>query len=92
MSIAIKSERGLASEDWTTLEEILTRFESERERGLHREFEDYLPSVEPLRHAVLLELVLTDLEYRLRGGELAAPNSTSIAFPSSRVITPPRSN
>ena len=32
MSIAIKSECGLASEDWTTLEEILTRFESERER------------------------------------------------------------
>ncbi len=81
MSIAIKSERGLASEDWTTLEEILTRFERERERGLDREFEDYLPSVEPLRHAVLLELVLTDLEYRLKGGEPARAEQYLDRFP-----------
>jgi len=81
MSIAIKSERGLASEDWTTLEEILTRFESERERGLLRKFEDYLPSVEPLRQAVLLELVLTDLEYRLKGGEPARAEHYLDRFP-----------
>jgi tetratricopeptide (TPR) repeat protein len=69
MLIASKTAPELNSEEWGALEQILSRFEDERKRGLQPVLEDYLPAVAPLRHAALFELVFTDLEYRLKDGE-----------------------
>jgi tetratricopeptide (TPR) repeat protein len=64
-----KAAPALSSNEWTTLEQILSRFEDERKRGLQPAVEDFLPAGEGLRHRALFELVFTDLEYRLRDGE-----------------------
>ena len=81
MLIANKSAAELQSDEWNVLEEILSRFETERKRGLQPAVEDYLPAVEGLRHRALFELVCTDLEYRLKDGEPARVEQYLIRFP-----------
>ncbi len=59
------------SEEWTRREQIIRRFEAAWLDGLRPAVEDYLPAIEPLRRAVMVELVVTDLEFRLKNGEPA---------------------
>jgi hypothetical protein len=51
------------------LEEIVERFEKAWREGRRPEIQDFLPPADPLRAAVLVELVHTDLEHRLKAGE-----------------------
>jgi WD40 repeat protein len=57
--------------DSATLEEIIERFERAWQRGEQPRIKDYLPADEPLRRAVLVELIHADLECRLKAGEAA---------------------
>src|SRR5262249_49076637 len=84
MLIADKTAPELNSVEWNALEEILSRFEDERKRGLEVAIEEYLPASEQLRHAALFELVFTDMEYRLKGGEPARVEQYLRRFPELR--------
>ena len=81
MPIANKTAPELSSVEWNALEQILSRFEDERKRGLQPAVEDYLPAALPLRHRVLFELVFTDMEYRLKDGEPARVEHYLDRFP-----------
>ena len=81
MSIAHTTSPELDSGEWNTLEQILSRFEDDRKRGLRPAVEDYVPAVEPLRQSVLFELVVTELEYRLKDGEPARVEEYMSRFP-----------
>jgi serine/threonine protein kinase/WD40 repeat protein len=59
----------LSSDDSLRLEEQVRQFETAWKQGRRPAIEDYLPPTENLRPAVLLELVHTDMEYRLKAGE-----------------------
>jgi serine/threonine protein kinase len=76
-----KAAPELSSVDWNALEQILSRFEDERKRGLQPPLEDYLPAQEHLRQRALCELVFTDLEYRLKDGEPARVEQYLNRFP-----------
>jgi tRNA A-37 threonylcarbamoyl transferase component Bud32 len=53
------------------LEPLLHRFEQAWRQGQRPALEQYLPAAGPQRRAALVELVRTDLEYRLEAGEPA---------------------
>lgn len=62
----------LSSEDSARLETCLERFEAAWQRGERPALDDFLVGGDgPPRRAQLLELVHTDLEYRLKAGEAA---------------------
>jgi tetratricopeptide (TPR) repeat protein len=81
MLIASKTAPELNSDEWNAIEQILSRFEDERKRGLQPSVEDYLPASIHLRHRALFELVFTDLEYRLKDGEPARVEQYLNRFP-----------
>lgn len=56
---------------WNHCEAIVRRFEDAWEQGSRPGLDDYLPAEAALRARVLIELVHSDLEYRLRAGEPA---------------------
>ena len=60
---------GLDSQE---MEGLLRRFEDAWKRGERPPIDDYLPVAAAGRRVLLVELVHTDLEYRLRAGEAAA--------------------
>src|SRR4051812_17747801 len=80
MSIALDAT-GLNSDEWVVREQVLRRFEGAWRRGPRPVLEDYLPTDSRQRRAVLLELVHTDLEYRLKDGEPARVEEYLIRFP-----------
>jgi hypothetical protein len=57
--------------DWINRERIVQRFETAWRAGSRPAIEDYLPAAAPPPRELLLELVHTDLEYRLKSGEVA---------------------
>jgi WD40 repeat protein/tRNA A-37 threonylcarbamoyl transferase component Bud32 len=61
--------RRLDGGDWVQCERAVERFEDAWRRGPAPALDDYLPAGPGLRHAVLVELVHTDLELRLAAGE-----------------------
>ena len=65
MSIAFKDATELTSQEWATREQVLRIFEDAWRHGLRPALEDHLPEDGRGRRAVLVELVHTDLEYRL---------------------------
>src|SRR5262249_23276669 len=71
MSQVDENAAELSSEGAAQIELCLRRFEKAWQRGLRPTIEEYLPSEETERSAVLIELVHIDLEYRLKGDELA---------------------
>src|SRR5262245_5351833 len=71
MSEALQGVPDLSGEAYLQLERLLQRFESAWRQGSRPTIEDYLPPEPAQRTAVLIELVATDLEYRLRAGERA---------------------
>lgn len=59
----------LNSPSWSHCEGQIKRFEEAWRRGPAPNLGDYLDADEPLRRALLIELVHIDLEFRLRAGE-----------------------
>jgi serine/threonine protein kinase len=59
----------LAPEDWLPFEQVIRRFEEAWQRGARPALEDFLPAGANPPWAALVELVHTDLEYRLKAGE-----------------------
>src|SRR5262249_29369504 len=58
----------LSRADWENLEQVIDRFEQAWQQGQGPILEPYLPPAEPDRRAALIELVHTDLEWRLKTG------------------------
>jgi WD40 repeat protein len=61
-----------SSEQRTALERALRRFDRAWQRGERPAIDDFLPGADELRQAALVELVHTELEYRLAAGERAS--------------------
>jgi serine/threonine protein kinase len=59
----------LAPEDWVPFEQVIRRFEEAWQRGEEPALDDFLPAGATPPWAALVELVHTDLEYRLKAGE-----------------------
>jgi eukaryotic-like serine/threonine-protein kinase len=81
MSTNFTDLSGLKSEDWAVREKVLRRFEDAWRHGPRPAIEEYLPADEGERRAVLVELVHTDLEYRLKDGEPARVEEYLDRFP-----------
>src|SRR5206468_2759568 len=71
MSPGQEQDRPAAGEDWAALEDAVERFVSAWRQGPRPVLEDHLPAGGELRDALLVELVHTDLELRLKAGEAA---------------------
>jgi predicted ATPase/predicted Ser/Thr protein kinase len=63
--------RSTAPEDWSSLEDRIKRFVNAWRQGPRPRIDDFLPSGDGLRPTLLIELVHTDLELRLKAGEAA---------------------
>jgi tetratricopeptide (TPR) repeat protein len=63
------------------VQQLADRFEDAWQSGERPSLRSYLPEQGVLRHAALLELVITDLEYRQRRGEAATVEACLEAFP-----------
>src|SRR5262245_5869468 len=59
------------TEDWLVLKDAVKRFEDAWRQAPRPHIDDHLPSGDPLRGRVLIELVHIDLELRLKDGEAA---------------------
>src|SRR5205809_1139123 len=59
------------AQDWSALKDAVKRFEHAWRQGPQPAIDDYLPTEDPLRARVLIELVHIDLELRLKAGEAA---------------------
>src|SRR5262249_32297632 len=72
------------SPEGQALEEVLRRFEQAWKAGpaSSPRIEDFLTDGELDRHILLIELVHTDLEYRLKAGEEASVGEYLERFPS----------
>ena len=81
MSIGFADATGLTSEQWAAREQVVRRFEEAWRHGPPPRLEDYLPAGQRDRRAVLLELVHTDLEYRLKDGAQARVEEYLARFP-----------
>jgi WD40 repeat protein len=72
----------LPSEAWARLEPVLERFEEAWRRGERPALDDYLAAAAPEeRHALLIELVHEDLDYRLKAGEAARVETYLVRYP-----------
>jgi serine/threonine protein kinase/predicted ATPase len=60
-----------STEDWSALKDAVKRFEHVWRQGPRPIIDDYLPTSDPLRFRVLIELVHIDLELRLKAEEAA---------------------
>src|SRR5262249_61321186 len=67
--------------EWPALEGVIKRFEEAWRRGLHPVIEAYLPDDEELRQALLIELVHTELEFRLKSKEAARVEEYLARYP-----------
>src|SRR6516164_3276529 len=74
----------LASVQWQFLEGIMEQFEAAWQGGQRPALTTYLPADQTLRGAVLRELVLTELECRLKAGEATRVEEYLKRFPALR--------
>jgi WD40 repeat protein/Flp pilus assembly protein TadD len=81
MSSADVNFDDLTEQDSQELEAHVRRFEEAWKRGGRPTIEDYLVDGAAVRRALLVELVHTDLEYRLRAGEEARAEAYFHRFP-----------
>jgi hypothetical protein len=65
----------------TQVLERVARFEEAWQRGQRPALADYLPADDPLRWAVLIDLVHVDLERRLKAGELVCVEAYLARWP-----------
>src|SRR5262249_54572710 len=71
----------LATADYVRLKQFAERFEDAWQNGQRPVLEEFLPTGEPERRAVLAELVYIDLERRLKAGETARAEDYLQRFP-----------
>jgi predicted ATPase len=71
----------LLGQDWLALKDAVRRFENGWRQGPRPAIGDYLPTGEPLRGRVLIELVHIDLELRLKAGEAARVEEYLARYP-----------
>src|SRR6516162_3175917 len=69
------------TEDWLALKDAVRRFENDWRQGPRPAIDDYLPTRDPLRSRVLIELVHIDLELRLKAGEAARVEEYLARYP-----------
>jgi hypothetical protein len=69
------------AEDWLALKNAVKRFEDVWHQAPRPGIDDYLPTGEPLRSRVLIELVHIDLELRLKIGEAARVEEYLARYP-----------
>jgi hypothetical protein len=67
----IERPGGIDQEEWFAREAVLQRFDQAWRRGPRPVLEEWLPIDQSARRALLLEMVQTDMEYRLKEGEPA---------------------
>src|SRR5436305_2308642 len=72
---------GPPAEDWLALRDAVRRFENGWRQGPRPAIDDYLPTGDPLRSRVLIELVHIDLELRLKAGESARVEEYLARYP-----------
>ncbi len=73
--------RILASPSWARCEERIKAFEEAWVRGDAPAVDDYLDGEGTLRHALLVELVHADLEFRLKASEAARVETYLVRYP-----------
>jgi serine/threonine-protein kinase len=69
------------STDWAPLENAIRRFVEGWRRGDRPVLDDYLPAEEHFRRTLLIELVHTELELRLKAGEAARVEEYLARYP-----------
>src|SRR5215469_4503610 len=69
------------AEDWLALKDAVKRFEDAWRQAPRPGIDDYLPSGDPLRRLVLIELVHIDLELRLKAEEAARVEEYLARYP-----------
>jgi predicted ATPase len=69
------------AEDWVALKDAVTRFEGAWRQGPRPVIDDFLPTGDPPRARVLIELVHIDLELRLKAGEAARVEEYLARYP-----------
>jgi eukaryotic-like serine/threonine-protein kinase len=69
------------TEDWLELKEVVKRFEDAWHQVPRPEIDDYLPTCEPLRSRLVIELVHIELELRLKAGETAQVEEYLARYP-----------
>jgi predicted ATPase len=77
-------------EEWMVLKDAVKRFEHAWRQSCRPGIDDYLPSCDPLRGRVLIELVHIDLELRLKAGEVARVDEYLGRYPAlagNRAVT-----
>lgn len=67
--------------EWSELERRVAAFEAAWNQGRRPSIAEHLPDQPSLRAAVLVELIHSDFEFRLRAGEAVDPASYAAAFP-----------
>src|SRR5262249_18462268 len=67
--------------DWSALKDAVRRFEQAWRQEPRPRIDDYLPTGDPLRPRVLIELVHIDLELRLKAGEAARVEDYLARYP-----------
>jgi WD40 repeat protein len=65
----------LESQDWENVQQVVRTFRQAFRRGEQPAIEDYLPADGPTRQAVLVELVLEEMELRIKAGDSVSPQS-----------------
>lgn len=68
-------------EEWGALKDAVHRFEMGRREGARPALDDYLPTDEPQRSRVLIELVHIDLELGLKAGDAARVEEYLARYP-----------
>jgi predicted ATPase len=78
------------AENWLALKDAIRRFEDGWRLGPRPVIDDHLPTDDPLRSRVLIELVHIDLELRLKAGERARVEEYLVRYPEltgNRAVT-----
>src|SRR5438309_2194077 len=70
-----------AGADWGLVHRVVTRYEQARSRGENPAIEEALAEAGPERASALVELIHSDLEWRLRAGEPVRVEGYLVAFP-----------
>ncbi len=73
--------RDKAADEWQVVHRVVTRFEEALRRGERPSIESSLADAGPWRKAALVELIHSELEWRLKAGEPARVEEYLVAFP-----------
>ena len=88
MSSADQDTGDYSARGSTLLERVVARFEEAWQHGLQPAIQDYLPGDAADAQAILVELVHTDMEFRIKGGEEARVERYFEQYPALRNHSP----